>query len=169
MASYVVMEPLAGAGMGHSGEDRAVLVRDGFHFLAFLLPAVWLLFHRLWIEALVVVAVTMALSGLGSVAGLGNAAPALSLLVSIYVGLEGSALKLAALRRRGWREWGTVEADNAADAEIRYLSEATARIEDVEGDEAASGWPSPAASTPFSAPRHASGPALGLFAYPGKN
>ena len=29
----------------------AVLVRDGFSFLAFLLPPLWLLWHRLWIEA----------------------------------------------------------------------------------------------------------------------
>lgn len=164
MASYVVMEPPAAAGRA-GGEDRAVLVRDGFHVLAFLLPAVWLLFHRLWIEALFVVAVSMALSGIGSVAGLGSAAPAL--LVSLYVGLEGSALKLAALRRRGWREWGVVEADNAADAEIRYLSEAVSDADDA--DEPASVWPSAGSLPPPAAPRRESGPVLGLFAYPGKS
>ncbi len=167
MASYVVMEPPAAAGRADGGEDRAVLVRDGFHVLAFLLPAVWLLFHRLWIEALFVVAVSMALSGIGSVAGLGSAAPALSLLVSLYVGLEGSALKLAALRRRGWREWGVVEADNAADAEIRYLSEAVSDADDA--DEPASVRPSAGSLPPPAAPRRESGPVLGLFAYPGKS
>ena len=54
MASYVVMEP-----PGASRNDAAagaVLVRDGFSFLAFLLPPLWLLWHRLWIEAALVFA-----------------------------------------------------------------------------------------------------------------
>ena len=164
MASYVVMEPPARTrqgGTGQGGGERAALVRDGFHFLAFLLPAVWLLFNRLWIEALLVIAVSMALSGLGSMAGFGGAAPALALLVSLYVGFEGSALRLAALRRRGWREWGVVEADSAADAEIRYLAEALTGEDELLA-------PTPVAAGP-AAPRGAPQPALGLFSYPGKS
>ncbi len=164
MASYVVMEPPRGA--GDAGRERAVLVRDGFHVLAFVLPALWLLWHRLWIEAVVVVAVSMALSGAGSVAGLGRAGPALAFLVALYAGLEGSALRLAALRRRGWCEWGVVEADNAADAEIRYLHDALAG----EGDAAEpAARPVAASAAPAAAPFGRGGPALGLFAYPGKN
>ena len=34
-------------------------VRDGFSFLAFLLPPLWLLWHRLWIEAVLAFAVLM--------------------------------------------------------------------------------------------------------------
>ena len=164
MASYVVMEPHSGSGRG-TGRERAVLVRDGFHLLAFLVPALWLLFNRLWLETLLVVAVSVVLSVAGSYAGLGPAAPALSFIVALYVGLEGPALRLAALRRRGWREWGVVEADNAADAEIRYLAgDATYQ------DEAPTAQvPSPGPSPAQSAPRPPAGPALGLFAYPGKS
>ncbi|MCO5146895.1 MAG: DUF2628 domain-containing protein [Aquamicrobium sp.] len=162
MSSYVVMEPpVADA---DAGRERAVLVSDGFHVLAFLVPALWLLWHRLWIEALAVIAVTMALSGFGSVLGLGNAAPALAFLVSLYVGLEGPALRLAALRRRGWRAWGLVEAGDAAEAEIRYLNEA----EGEAGEPAAAG-PSLVSAPPVAAPRPLAAPALGLFAYPGKS
>ena len=152
MASYVVMEPPA-------REDDAVLVRDGFHLLAFLAPFLWFLFHRLWIEALVVLALALALGVAGSLTGI-SAAPALSLLVSVYVGLEGAALRVAALRRRGWREWGVVEADNPADAEVRYLAE-----------EYADAPSEPPAPRPLGIPRQqpaGSGPALGLFSYPGR-
>jgi hypothetical protein len=154
MASYVVMEPpvkTTGGKTGKGAGERAVLVRDGFRFLAFLLPALWLVFNRLWIETVVVIAMTMALSALGAVAGFGNATPALVLLVSLYVGLEASALKLAALRRRGWREWGVVEADNA---EALTGSDET---------------PAPPPTAGPAAPRSTSQPALGLLAYPGKS
>lgn len=47
MASYVVMEPPAAT------DEEAVdeLIRDGFSFPAFVISPLWLLWHRLWIEA----------------------------------------------------------------------------------------------------------------------
>lgn len=122
MASYVVMEPPA------RGED-AVLVRDGFTWLGLLFPPLWLAWHRLWLEA-VLAAVAMALLSVAAERfGLGLAGDALSMLVSLYVGLEGQGLRLAALRRRGWREWGVVEAGSLADAEMRHALEAGASPE----------------------------------------
>ena len=156
MASYVVMEPSRG------GEERAVLVRDGFHFLAFLLPAVWLLFHRLWLEAVLAIAAAMLLGSLAALAGFGPASSFLSLLVSLYVGLEGAALKVAALRRRGWREWGVVEAENARDAEIRYLDGF------LDDGDAAGLPPAALAARPVSPGRPSPAPALGMLGYPGR-
>ena len=49
MASYVVMVPPAG--QGNRPDLDAAFVRDGFAFLAFFLPVLWLLWHRLWVEA----------------------------------------------------------------------------------------------------------------------
>lgn len=155
MASYVVMEPPR---RSSEALADARLVRDGFSLLAFLLPPLWLLWHRLWIEAALAFAAALLLTGLGEVAGFGLAGSLLSLLVSIYVGLEGSALRLAAYRRRGWREWGVVEADTASDAEMRYLSEADfTETEPVI-------TPSPQALRPRPV-----GPALGLLHYPGRS
>ena len=54
MAVYVVMEP-PGASRNDAASG-AVLVRDAFSVLAFLLPPLWLLWHRLWIEAALVFA-----------------------------------------------------------------------------------------------------------------
>ena len=48
MAAYVVMEK--GGASARTAAD-AVFVRDGFHWVAFLVPAVWMLWHRLWLEA----------------------------------------------------------------------------------------------------------------------
>ncbi len=163
MASYVVMEP-PGASEDDAAE-RAVMVRDGFSLLAFILPLVWLLWHRLWIEAFVAFVASVVLMALGETTGFAFAGAALSLLVSLFVALEGPALRIAALRRRGWREWGAVEGDSAAEAEIRYLA--------GEDEEPVAGpWnptPAPAPVWPASAAPAHTGPALGLLGYPGRH
>jgi hypothetical protein len=159
MAIYVVMEPPAANAT--EAAERAVLVRDGFSFLAFLVPPLWLLWHRLWVEAALAFAASGALTALGETAGLGLAGAALSLLVSIYVGLEGPALRINALRRRGWHDWGVVEASDAGEAEIRYLAgEETEEVPEA---------PQPApVARPVLGHSVQTGPALGLLGYPGR-
>ena len=154
MAVYVVMEP--------PKRGDAVLVRDGFHLFGFLTPPIWLLWHRLWIEAIVAFAVAMVLAAVGEVAGLGFAGTLLSLLVSVYVGIEGAALRIAALRRRGWREWGVVEASDLGDAEIHYLAREPAATPAQE-------VPRTLAAPVATPVRVASStPALGLLGYTGR-
>ena len=159
MAAYVVMEPPGRP--SEEARDRASFIRDGFSLLAFLVPPLWLLWHRLWIEAALVFAASLGLGTLGEALGLGAAGAALSFLVSLYVGLEGAALRIAALTRRGWSDRGVVEADNREEAEIRYLT----ALDDGSDGEAVP----PASATPMRmTPPSASGPALGLFSYPGR-
>ncbi|WP_214470147.1 DUF2628 domain-containing protein [Mesorhizobium sp. dw_380] len=119
MATYVVMEP---PGRGERA-DATVLVRDSFTWLGLLVPPLWFAWHRMWIEAALTFVVMGLLSTLGEQLGLGLAGSLLSLLVSLYVGLEGQGLRIAALRRRGWHEWGVVQAGWLGDADIRYALE----------------------------------------------
>ncbi|MBZ9755214.1 DUF2628 domain-containing protein [Mesorhizobium sp. ESP6-5] len=157
MTAYVVMEP-----PGRSEKvDTTTLVRDGFTWLGLLVPPLWLAWHRLWVEAALAFVVMGVLSMLGERLGLGVAGSLLSLLVSLYVGLEGQGLRIAALRRRGWHEWGVVEAGWLADADMRYALE-------VEGlsDEAA---PAPRIVPDAALARPAQpGMALGLTHIPGR-
>ncbi|GAA4124661.1 DUF2628 domain-containing protein [Aminobacter aganoensis] len=158
MAIHVVMEPPAKAGQNAS--EAAVFIRDGFHFFGFIAPLLWLLWHRLWLEAAMTLAATLALAAASEWAGLTFAAPLLPLLISLYVGLEGGALRIAALRRAGWHQWGVVEADSVEDAEMRYLFAAEA------DDEPA---PAPVAISPATPRPQPAGGALGLLHYPGRN
>lgn len=158
MAIHVVMEPPAKAGT--SASESAVFVRDGFHFFGFIAPLLWLLWHRLWLEAAMTFAATLALAAASEWAGLTFAAPLLPLIISLYVGLEGGALRIAALRRAGWRQWGVVEADSIEDAEMRYLFAAESDEEPTSAAVAIS----PATPRPQPA-----GGALGLLHYPGRN
>ena len=157
MAGYVVMQPSGDA----SKADGAVFVRDGFSWLAFLVPPLWLLWHRLWAEAALSAILLFAVSLLGEVAGFGMTAPLASLLIALWFGLEGQGLRIAALRRRGWREWGVVHAGNGDEAELRYGLEA----EPASRPAAA---PRPIVPDPEHARPLQAGLALGLPPLPGK-
>lgn len=158
MASYVVMEPPA------RGSDDAVVIRDGFYFFAFIVPLPWLLVHRLWIEALALLAVTLVIAAAGSYILAGPAGSIAALALNLFIALEAASLRLAALRRRGWRDWGVVEAENRDDAEIRYLlrSEAAGDLARYTGNVYDHG------ASPTRRDETISGPALGMLAYPTK-
>jgi hypothetical protein len=159
MASFVIMQPPGG------DPEKIKFVKDGFSFLAFIVPPLWLIWHRLFAEAAVVFALMFAIGAGAEAAGLGFAGTLVSLLVSIYVGLEGAAMRVAGMIRRGWREAGVIDADTLDDAEARYIAAS------VDGDD---GYdydrPSlpkePLTRRPAGAPPQ-SGPALGLLSYPG--
>ncbi len=94
---------------------------------------------------------------------LGPANGFLSLLVSIYIGVENGALRAKALRRRGYSEQAVVEADTSEEAEIRYLMAENTDAAEI-----------PVASAPTvtftpsqRSPAHPS--ALGLLSYPGRS
>jgi hypothetical protein len=116
MASYVAMEPA-----GDRTGAQTVFIRDAFAPFAIVLPVVWLLWHKLWIEAgaalIVMLAATAALEWLGLVQLAGFAA----FLIGLYVALEGSALKIFAARRRGFAEKAVIDAASMADAEEHYF------------------------------------------------
>lgn len=158
MAIYVVMEPPRSR-----PDSEPIYVRDGFSWLGFLLPLIWLLWNRLWIETLVFLAVTLGLGLLAERAGVAEFTIAgLSILLAIYVGFEGAVLRSWALRRRGWTEWGVVEAENWADAEARYVSETAVKTEPVFA-------PLPMRSGTAQQCSDTGAPELGLFGYPGRS
>ncbi len=155
MASYVVMLPPEGG-----EEERAVLVRDGFRFLAFLVPVIWLLFHRMWLAAAAAFVLAFAIGATEPYFG-GVASTALAVLVATFFGMEGAALKIAALRRRGWHEWGVVEAASPGEAELRFLVNASP-------DDAEEPLAVPTIEPAAARARTPSGPVLGLLGYPAR-
>jgi glucose-6-phosphate-specific signal transduction histidine kinase len=159
MASYVVMEP---GEMRTADADRTVYVRDGFSLIAFLVPILWLLWHRLWMEAALAFAAAVVLAASGQALNLsGWVTVPLSLLIAFYIGLEGSALRISALRRRGWREWGVVEANGRDEAEMRYVAETVDEVAKPVADGIAERAETRIIPSPFD-------PALGMLGYPGR-
>lgn len=160
MTSFVVMTPPA---RREKAFEEAVLIRDGFSFIAFLIPPIWLLWHRLWLEAAVAVFLLLACSVIATLLGQPLAGSFLSLLVSLYAGLEGQHLRALSLHRGGWREEGTIVAGSREEAEQRY---AAGFAEDLA---AGTEHPLTVPLAPASAAPRAPAPALGLLTYPGKS
>lgn len=120
MASYIVLtDP-----NGRSGADVR-FVRDGFSIVAFLVPLVWLLWKRLWLEAALLFA-AFGVTGYGAFLAFGDRAPEVMPLVSMGFGLlcalEGPTRLVADLERRGLKTSQVIVASSRRMAEEIFAS-----------------------------------------------
>jgi Protein of unknown function (DUF2628) len=136
--------------------EAALFIRDAFAPLAVILSVPWLLWHRLWFEAALALCAGFVLTGVAVWLNSEDLAGIVSILIGIYVALEGGALKTAAARRRGFEDGPIIEAGSAAEAEERYYRSRPSAQE-----------PQVLAVSAPSAPRQSSLPGAGLFALPG--
>jgi len=88
-----------------------IVLRDGFSWLAFLFGPLWLLYHRMWVEAAVFTTMWLAMMLLPPMTGTVG-----SLLLSVLLGLEGNMLRQRALLRRGHVQRGVLVAHDAQEA-----------------------------------------------------
>jgi hypothetical protein len=102
--------------------DRAVFVKDGFSWLAFLFSLPWLLFHRLWLGALIYVlasAATMLAGGLLTLEAW--AGVLLGLIPGLYAGFEGNDLRRRKLARLDFAQVASLSARTQIEAETDYF------------------------------------------------
>ncbi len=62
MSVYTVHEPPLRGADASAEPERFVFVRDGFHWWAFLLAPLWMLWHRLWLVFVIYLVVVAALT-----------------------------------------------------------------------------------------------------------
>jgi hypothetical protein len=121
MSIYTVHAPPAKPGLAPDPETF-VFVRDGFHFWAFLLPPVWMIWRRLWLVlvlyVLVLIVLQIALRPLGVV---GAWSMVVGLLLSLLVGFEAATLRRWTLNRQRWTQLGVVSGSNREAAECRFF------------------------------------------------
>jgi hypothetical protein len=87
----------------HPARDETVEVKTGFSWAAFLLGFVWALMKRMWLVALLMLAVDLAIGLIGFA---GVTADVVSLLLSlvfaIYCGMRGNQWHRRDLERKGY-------------------------------------------------------------------
>jgi hypothetical protein len=121
LVTFNVHEPPNVSANRLESAEQLVFVKDGYTWLAALVPPLWLLWKRMWLEFAVYAVATGLLVWLLTSAGATNVSNALLLIIQIVFGFEAGALYSASLERRGWRFVGTVSGRNAEDAERRFL------------------------------------------------
>jgi hypothetical protein len=166
MPIYTVHEPPLRAAEVLPDPARFALVRDGFHWWAFLLTPFWMVRHGLWLVLIVYLAISIALDVVLRILGASHAAIFIvAVLISLWVGLEAATLQRFTLNRRRWKNVGVVSGDDLEDAEWRFFD---AWLRKPPARAATPGAPPPAAEPVAPAPRpgDTSG-VIGLFPEPG--
>ncbi|RLQ89164.1 DUF2628 domain-containing protein [Notoacmeibacter ruber] len=123
MTLYRVMERLD----GETGPAETRFIAERFRWSAFLLPVLWLLFQRLWLTALLVFLLTMAVGLALPRFGFANAYIVVcNLALGLIVGLESTGLIVSGLEKSGWREAGVSSGETIEEAELRWFAKRTA-------------------------------------------
>ncbi|VAW16923.1 hypothetical protein MNBD_ALPHA11-2424 [hydrothermal vent metagenome] len=103
-----------------SDDQAFVFLKDGFNWLAFLLPPLWALVNRLWLPLLailVLIPLLISAAGLFSLPFLW-----LYLLVAWWLAMAASSITGFFLIQRGWSETQYVEAPDMETAEQIFFS-----------------------------------------------
>ncbi|MGH6906773.1 MAG: DUF2628 domain-containing protein [Aestuariivirga sp.] len=102
--------------------EQAIFVREGFSFGAFLFTVVWALWHRMWLAAGILLAVSGAITLAGTLLDTGEAVVVLAgFAVNLIFGFEARDLQIRTLIARGYRQIGYSHGDNLDEAEIRFF------------------------------------------------
>lgn len=117
MTTYSVYLPSSLAHTRVNLAEKSRVVPDRFSWSGFFVPILWLLFNRLWLNAILLVAVEAGLAVLASRVGLPTGLSfGIGLVLMMMVGLEGRRWLCAALERRGYRLITIVQADSDDEA-----------------------------------------------------
>ena len=118
MTIYAVHAPINAGDNIAVAADRCAFVRDSFSWGAFFLGPLWLLRHQLWLAFLGWLVAMLLLWVASYWLGLSSSAMFWCYLaIAAFLGLEGSMLRSASLRRRGFDLTDIVASGSRDDAE----------------------------------------------------
>ena len=130
MPTYTVHAPPSRNGSA-ADPQRFAFVRDGFHFWAFLVTPLWLLYRRLWLVLLGYVVLMAIVEGAFYLLKLPEGARiAIDLLIGLLIGLEAGTLRRWTYARRKWKTLGVVTGDRE-EAERRFFAQWAMREDEV--------------------------------------
>lgn len=157
MAAYVVLSPPR----ADAGDEESAVVKDGFTWLAFIVPVLWFAFHRMWLWAAGFLVLGFALFVAADRTGWQVAAVVLQILANLWAGLEAGTMRVAHLERNGWSTADIVVAPGRRAAEDIHFAKVAAK-----GGATRPPAVAPGVGRTFPPPDD-EGPALGLFDHDG--
>jgi len=123
VTAYTVHQPLISAPDPLAQADQLRFVKDGFSWLAFLFPILWLIFHRMWLVLGVYLIAVSSLELVSAVIGLNEVAlGVLAIATGFIVGSEGNNLRRWTLERSGHRMIAAISGRNLEVCELKFFS-----------------------------------------------
>lgn len=122
MTVYSVYEPPAKAPEVLTRAEALAFVKEGFSWPALLVPGLWLLFQRMWLEFVLCVVLFVVPGWLLGQSDQGKALLSwISLGIVVLFAAEANDLRRAALERRGWRQIGVAIGQSREGAELSFF------------------------------------------------
>lgn len=102
--------------------DKIAFVKDGFSWLAFLVPVLWLIFQRMWLELIAFLVVIALVSwAFGTAPEARALAGWVTLSLTLLFAFEANDLRGWALKRRGYRFAGVASGIDRYEAERSFF------------------------------------------------
>ena len=122
MTAYYVYEPDSEAPTVSARADALDFVKDGISWPALIVPAFWLIYHRMWIELLVYLAAYAALGWAMSYSQNGSDLLSwVAIALSLLFAFEANDLRRYALERKGYRQIGVAIGGSREAAELSFF------------------------------------------------
>lgn len=103
-------------------DKMPVLIKEGFSWGGFLFGMIWALWHRLWIEAAALLALTLAVGVIADYIALSETIEAAVMLtIAVLIGCSGNDWRRESLRQSGYHEVGVVVGSNMEEAMRRFF------------------------------------------------
>ena len=164
MTVYSVYEPPLQAPDLAERADRLAFVKEGIAWPAFLVPLLWPIYYRMWLEFIALAVIFVALElAFGMTSAGQTLAGWASLAIAVLFAFEANDLRAASLERRGYRLAGVASGRDRTEAERAFFTawlpqQAKAAREPERGPE-----PRREASSSVARPRNEGEEVIGLF------
>ena len=122
MTVYSVYESADDADL-EARAGKVAFVKEGIAWLALIVPILWLIYQRMWLELIAYLAILTALPALFGPGPAGQEIGGwVSLGLMVLFAFEANDLRGWALRRRGYKFAGTAFGRDQVEAETRFFS-----------------------------------------------
>jgi Protein of unknown function (DUF2628) len=106
-----------------SSDREAVLVREGFAWGAFFFSVLWALRYRMWLTAVFLFAISVALSLATDLLGVDPITDsAIGIALALIIGWEANDWRRRSLARRGYVTAAVIAAESLLEAERRFFA-----------------------------------------------
>ena len=124
MKHFSVHEPAERSPDPLADGERVAFVRDGFSWFALLAPALWLIWHRMWLDLAGFLALAGVLGGFAEAIAPGSSLAVWPLAaLNLLIAFEAANLRRWTLARRGYREVAVVRGRTLEECELSFFTD----------------------------------------------